>query len=195
VSTLEANQAQPGRQGGSQAALQDALKRAASVLKARDLVFSVTGSFALWVHGAPEPTHDVDLAVAEQDTEAAADALADAGFTIERPPEDWLFKARAEGADIDVLHRLNGTPLDREALADAELLDVLGVRMPVMPARTVVVAKLRSLSEHYCDFAALLPAVRAVREQVSWDEVRAQTADNDFAVAFLVLADRLGITR
>ena len=43
-------------------------------------------------------------------------------------------------------------------------------------------------------FASLLPAVRAVRERIDWEQVRKLTADNDFATAFLVLADRLGIT-
>jgi hypothetical protein len=33
-----------------------------------------------------------------------------------------------------------------------------------------------------------------VREQVDWVRLRADTAENDFAVAFLVLAERLGIT-
>lgn len=51
-----------------------------------------------------------------------------------------------------------------------------------------------SLGEHHCDFAALLPSVRAVREQVNWDNVGADTAHNDFAVASLVLVDLLGIT-
>ena len=37
-------------------------------------------------------------------------------------------------------------------------------------------------------------AVRAVREQVDWAAVRADTAHNAFAAAFLVLTDRLGIT-
>jgi hypothetical protein len=53
---------------------------------------------------------------------------------------------------------------------------------------------LRALDEHYCDFTQLLPAVRAVRERVNWDELRSQTRNNDYAVAFLVLADRLGLT-
>ncbi|EUA78515.1 hypothetical protein I553_3870 [Mycobacterium xenopi 4042] len=30
------------------------------------------------------------------------------GFTIDRTPEDWLFKACADGAVVDVLHRING---------------------------------------------------------------------------------------
>ncbi|UQX13380.1 hypothetical protein [Candidatus Mycobacterium methanotrophicum] len=48
--------------------------------------------------------------------------------------------------------------------------------------------------EFALDFGPLLPAVRAVREQVDWERVRADTADNDFAVAFLALIDRLGVT-
>ena len=59
----------------------------------------------------------------------------------------------------------------------------------------VLVQQLRSLGEHHCDFAKLLPAVRAVRERLDWDAIRTQTADNDYAVAFLVLADRLGLTQ
>jgi hypothetical protein len=56
-----------------------------------------------------------------------------------------------------------------------------------------MIAKLRSLSEHYCDFAALLLVVRAVREQVDWAEARKATQDNPFAEAFLLLIERLRI--
>ena len=143
----------------------------------------------------PEPVHDVDFVVAEEDTEAAALTLEKAGFRIERTPEDWLFKACVEQQFvIDVLHQLNGTPVDADMIASAEELDVLAIRMRVLSPTHVLTEKLNSLNEHHCDFAALLPAVRAVREQVDWDRLRADTGENDFAVAFLVLADRLGIT-
>jgi hypothetical protein len=174
--------------------LREALRRAASALKAQGLRFALAGGYALWVQGAPEPVHDVDFVVAEDDVEAAATTLSAAGFTITRTPEDWLFKARADGAVVDVLHRINGVPVDAAMILAARFEDVLAIRMPVLSATQVVVEKLCALTEHHCDFAALLPAVRAVREKVDWDRVRAQTADNDFAVAFLVLTDRLGIT-
>ncbi|CNN66935.1 Uncharacterised protein [Mycobacterium tuberculosis] len=35
--------------------------------------------------------------------------------------------------------------------------------------------------------------MRAIRERLDWDLIDAETADNDFAVAFLVLAGRLGL--
>jgi hypothetical protein len=174
--------------------LRDALKRAASALKAHGPEFALAGGYALWAYGGPEPVHDVDFVVAESDTEAAAATLEKAGFAVERTLEDWLFKACTDDAVVDVLHRLNGIPVDVETIRSTELRDVLAIRMPVLSATQVVTEKLCSLTEHHCDFAPLLPGVRAVREQVAWDRVRADTADNDFAVAFLVLTDRLGIT-
>jgi hypothetical protein len=175
--------------------LRDALKHAASALKAHGPEFALAGSYALWVYGGPEPSHDVDFVVAEEDAEAAALTLEKAGFRIDRTPEDWLFKACVEQEFvIDVLHRLNGTPVVADIIASAEELDVLAIRMRVLPPTHVLTEKLNSLNEHHCDFTAMLPAVRAVRERVDWGRLRTQTAENDFAVAFLVLADRLGIT-
>lgn len=175
--------------------LRDALKRAASAFKVHGPAFALGGSYALWVFGGPEPVHDVDFVVAEEDTEAAAVTLQKAGFRIERTPEDWLFKA-CVGDDfvIDVLHRLNGVPMTAARISAAAEREVLAIRMPVLTPTHVLTEKLAALNEHHCDFAALLPGVRAVREQVDWQQVRNHTAHNDFAVAFLVLTDRLGIT-
>ncbi|GAB1811656.1 nucleotidyltransferase family protein [Mycobacterium sp. MUNTM1] len=174
--------------------LRDALRGAASALKENGPRFALAGSYALWAYGAPEPSHDVDLVVAESDVEAAVATLAGAGFVIERPPEDWLFKARIADTLVDVLHRLNGIPVDAGTLDHAERHDVLAIGMPVLPPTMVLVQQLRALNEHYCDFAKLLPAVRAVRERLDWQSIKTLTADNDYAVAFLVLTERLGLT-
>lgn len=175
--------------------LRDALKRAASALRAQGPDFALAGSYALWVFGGPEPVHDVDFVVAEPDTEKAAATLEEAGFRVERTPEDWLFKACVEeDFVIDVLHRLNGVPVDKETILAAEEYDVLAIRMRVLPPTEVLTEKLNSLNEHHCDFGALLPGVRAVRERLDWDHIRTATADNPFAAAFLVLADRLELS-
>ncbi len=175
--------------------LRDALKRAASALKAQGPAFALAGSYALWVHGGPEPVHDVDFVVAEEDADTAAKTLEEAGFRIDRPPEDWLFKACLGGAVVDVLHRLNGVPVQPATIRGADIIEVLAIAMPVLTPTHVVSEKLSSLNEHHCDFGALLPGVRAVRERVNWTHVREDTADNEFAAAFLFLTDRLGITR
>ncbi len=174
--------------------LREALRTAASALKEHGPDFALAGSYALWVYGGPEPTHDVDLVVAESDVEAAAQTLAKAGFDIDRPVEDWLLKARAKDVMIDVLHRLNGVAVDAATLADAHEEGVLALRIKVLSPSAVLTQKLLALGEHYCDFTLLLPAARAVREWVDWPQVRTDTADNDYAAAFLMLADRLGLS-
>jgi Uncharacterised nucleotidyltransferase len=174
--------------------LRTALKRSASTLKESGRPFALGGGYALWVYGAPEPEHDVDLVVAEQHADDAAEALSRAGFEIERTPEDWLLKAHVDGVFVDVLHRLNGVPVDEALLGRADEREVFGIRLPVLPPTLMMTVKLLSLTEHYCDFTALLPAARAVREQLDWPRLRADTGHNDFAAAFLVLADRLGIS-
>ncbi len=173
--------------------LREALRTAASALKEHGPPFALAGSYALWAYGGPEPTHDVDFVVAECDVPAAATTLGKAGFDIERPPEDRLFKARAGDIVVDVLHRINGAVVVPGTLECAEERMVLAISMPVLPPSTVFIQKLRALTEHYCNFANLIPGARAVREQLDWDHIESQTTDNDFAVAFLVLAGRLGI--
>jgi hypothetical protein len=182
-----------GRMLAHEDALRDALRLAASALRAHGPEFALGGSYALWVYGAPEPVHDVDIVVVEADVEHAVATLADAGFEIIRTPEDWLFKATMNSALVDVLHRVNGVVVDSALIAAADVLDVLAIPMPVLPPTIVLTQKLKSLHEHHCDFEALLPAVRAVRERVDWSTVRSETKDNDFATAFLFLLDRLGI--
>jgi hypothetical protein len=178
----------------SDSELRLALKRSASALKADEVPFALGGGYALWAYGAPEPEHDVDIVVAEAEVEAAADSLAAAGFRIERPPEDWLFKAWLNDSLVDVLHRLRGIPVEPELIASATELEVLGIRIPVLPVTPIMIAKLVSLSEHYADFAALLPSIRAVREQLDWAELRSVCEGRPFAEAFLFLCDRLEIS-
>lgn len=177
----------------SQQQLRLALRRAASALKEHGVAFALAGGYALWVRGAPEPEHDVDLVISEPDVQSAAECLEAAGFQIERPPEDWLFKAYLDGAMVDVLHRLNTVPVGPELVRSAQPHEVLGLHIPVLGSNQVIASRLLALTERYCDFSRLLPGVRAVREQLDWNEIESRTAHNDFAVAFLFLVRRLGI--
>jgi Uncharacterised nucleotidyltransferase len=193
LSTMNPNETDANVPAAS-ARLREALRVAASALKERGPRFALAGSYALWAYGAPEPSHDVDLVVTEADASSAVATLRDAGFAIEHPPEDWLFKARVGDTVVDVLHRVNRVPVEAATLERAEQREVLAIAMPVLPPTMVLIQKLRALNEHHCDFAKLLPAVRAIRERLDWDHIREQTADNDYAAAFLVLAERLGLT-
>lgn len=175
--------------------MHDALKRTASVLLRAEIPCALAGSYALWVHGAAEPEHDVDFVVVEDRVEDAARALAEAGFTVTRPPEGWLFKATTEGGVVvDLLHRLAGEVVRTELIDRSPVVEVLAVRMPVLSATDAVSGQLRAMNEHYCNLGAVLPGVRSVREQIDWPRLRVEVKDNPFAAAFLHLADSLGLT-
>ncbi|WP_082131437.1 nucleotidyltransferase family protein [Cellulomonas sp. FA1] len=176
------------------AALQDGLRRTAVALLEAQVPFALVGGYAAWARGAPEPSHDADFAVAEQDVDAARAALAAAGLDVQDPAENWLFKAYHHGQLVDVIFRMVGEPVTHEDLARADELEVLAVRMPVLPATDIISAKMRVLGEHYCDFTWLLPMARALREQIDWERVRTEVEGQPYARAFLFLADELGLT-
>ena len=132
--------------------------------------------------------------MADDDVDAARAALAEAGLDVQQPAENWLFKAYHHGQLVDVIFRMVGEPVTHEQLARADQLEVLAVRMPVLPATDIISAKMRVLGEHYCDFTWLLPMARALREQIDWDRVRSEVAEQPYARAFLYLADELGLT-
>lgn len=174
-------------------ALREALKRTAVALKGSGVPFALAGGYAAWARGGPEPDHDVDFIVRQEDSERAAESLRGQGLRVEQPPEDWLFKVFSDGAMVDVIHRPAAGRGPDGALERAEELEVLSVVMPVLAAGDVLLSKLSALSEHYCDFAVLLPVARALREQVDWPLVADRVGDNPFALSFLDLLGRLGV--
>lgn len=189
----DASSGAPRPAGGGQDALRAALKLVAVALKEGELAFALAGSYGLWARGGPEPDHDVDFMVAEQDALRARDLLAERDLVVVQPPEDWLFKVFVDDAMVDVIFRVNGEPIDRSRFAEAEVMEVESVRMPVLPATVLMADKLGAMEEHACNLTAVIPAARAVREQVDWAEVQRRTDGNPFAEACLVLLRRLDV--
>ena len=174
-------------------ALREALKRTAVALKRSDVDFCLCGGYAAWARGGPESEHDVDFLIAEEDLERAVEVLREAGLEVERPPEDWLFKVWTDGVFVDVLFRLAGEPVDRRMVQQADELEVLSVRMPVLRATELFTSKLLALSEHFCNYSRMLPVARALREQVDWERVHADVDHHPYAAAFLFLLRRLEV--
>jgi hypothetical protein len=173
--------------------VRDLLKRTAVALKEGDVPFALCGGYAAYVRGAPEPDHDADFLVPAAEAERAAKALADAGLQVVDPAEDWLLKVVRDDAFVDVLWRTCGRPVETDLIDRADVLPVLSVQMPVLAATDLMITKLMALDEHYCDFGRMLPAARALREQVDWSHVGREVAGNDFAVVFLQLLGRLDV--
>jgi hypothetical protein len=173
--------------------LSGTLKRVAAALKQSEIPFALGGSFAVYAHGGHSSDHDVDFLIREEDKERALDELSGVGFEVEQPPEDWLVKVYDEGRMVDLIFRPVESPVTDATLRDTVMLSVEAINMPVISATQLMIHKLLSYTQHYCDFATGLPVARSLREQIDWDRVRAETAESPYAEAFLVLLDRLDV--
>ena len=173
--------------------LANTLKRVAAVLKQAEIPFALGGSFAVYAHGGHSSDHDVDFLIREQDKEHALAELAAVGFEVEQPPEDWLVKVFEDGRMVDLIYRPVESPVTDATLADTVMRPVEAISMPVLSATQLMMHKLLSYTQHYCDFATGLPVARSLREQIDWERVRRETAQSPYAEAFLVLLDRLDV--
>ncbi|MBF8194601.1 nucleotidyltransferase [Nonomuraea sp. K274] len=174
-------------------AILDTLKRAGSGLKDAGVKFALAGGCAAYARGAAPSLHDVDFVVTEHDVPEALEVLRKLGFQTAKPPEDWLVKAYDEGRLVDLIYRVSDLPITDELLDRAEPLKASAVIVPVLDATDLVITWLLPLSEHACDYGALLAPVRAMREQVDWPRVAAVTADSPYATTFITLLERLGV--
>lgn len=127
----------------------------------------VIGGVAASVLGAPRYTKDIDatIIVNEENLDAVVQAARDAGFE----PRDsdpvafarrWrmvLLRHRTERLDVDV--SLAGTQFEIEAVVNAELHELAGVRVPL--PRVVDLLTMKAFAgrpQDYADIAAVLDA-------------------------------------
>ncbi|MCP3820015.1 nucleotidyltransferase family protein [Streptomyces sp. A3M-1-3] len=175
-------------------AILETTKRVASLLKTSGCPFALAGSVAAYAHGVPANLqHDTDFAVRREDAVEVVRTLEQAGVEIRHPPEDWLIKARWGGEEIDLIFELAHRPVTSELLGRARMLPVDSVHMPVLAPDDLLGSLLYALSEHHCDFGALLPIARTLRERIDWDHLRREHRDSPMPDAFLYLLERLGV--
>lgn len=175
-------------------AILEAAKEVASLLKAGGHSFALAGGVAVYAHGGPGTLqHDVDFCVLPEDIDAVTATLEAAGLKVVEPPEDWLLKTRSQGQEVDLIFRPSQSPVSRELLDRAETLSVESVWMPVLAATDLLIGRLLAFSEHYCDFGAVLPIARTLREKIDWGRVRRECAAEPMPGAFLYLLERLNV--
>lgn len=175
-------------------AILEAAKQVGSLLKHKGHAFALAGSVAAYAHGGSENLqHDADFCVRRDDGGAVADTLREGGLTVYAPPEDWLIKAKCFEQDIDIIFELAHQPVTEEMLARAEELPVESVRMPVLAPTDLLWGLIAAFSEHHCDFGAVLPIARALREKVDWERVRRACGDEPMPAAFFFLLERLNV--
>jgi hypothetical protein len=173
--------------------IEASLKKAVAALREAEVPFLLAGSLAVWARGGPEPRHDLDFVVKEEDVERAVGVLAEAGMRPEKPPEEWLWKAWDGDVLIDVIFAPRGLEVTDEVMRRGEQLHVLGITIPVMSIEDVLATKLLALHEHELDFTGVVRIARAVREQIDWRYLRERTKDSPYAAGFFVICEELGV--
>jgi hypothetical protein len=173
--------------------LLDTMKKAAGVLRAARIPHALGGGLASWARGGPESEHDVDFLVKPEDAGRAQQALGEAGFRTETPPEPWLLKAFDGEILVDLIFNPRSGPVDDDLLERSEELEVAAMRLPVLRLEDLLVQKLLALTEQNPDYSSVLEIARALREQIDWDDVRRCTEGHPFAHAFFTLLDELDI--
>src|SRR5947209_9789030 len=174
-------------------ALIDTMKITVAALREADVEFMLGGSMAAWARGGPEPDNDLDLMVKPDHADAALEALAGAGMRVERPPEEWLYKAWHCEVLIDLIFCPSGLELTDEVFARGETIAVMAVGTPVMALEDVLTTMLYALDEHTLDYSRLLAITRALREQIDWTTLRVRVTGSPYAKAFMTLVDELEI--
>ena len=182
----------------------DLLAALTDVLRRRRVRWYVFGAQAVLVHGRPRLTEDVDVTVEADAAEVGrlVAALRRAGFTS-RVSGVAAFAARAHV--IPLLHRKTGIPLDlvvagsgleQEFLARAVVVDIGGIRVPVIAPDDLIITKvIAGRAKDLEDANGILAAhrdrldVRRVRSVLG--EVDAALGDTDMVARF----DRLLASR
>ncbi|WP_109473676.1 nucleotidyltransferase family protein [Ornithinimicrobium cavernae] len=171
----------------------DALKTVAVALKEESIPFALAGGYAVYARGGADSRHDADIVIREEDAHRARTTLRGRDLEVVDPPEDWLFKVRHGGEQVDVIYHLAAGPVDAALLDRANEIRVDSVCMPVLSATDLLISKLLPMTEHYCDFSPVLSLIRSLREQVDAERVDRACAGNPFARAALGLARDLSL--
>jgi hypothetical protein len=173
--------------------LVETMKRAAGALREAGVPFVLGGGLAGWARGGPPSDHDVDFYLMEPDAERGLEALVEAGFRPERPPEGWLLKAWNGDVLVDLIFHPSGGPVDEGYFLRADELEVVSHPLLVASIEDVLTTKVLAMTEQEPHFGPVLALARALREQLDWDALAERVAAAPFGAAFLTLVERLEI--
>jgi hypothetical protein len=152
-------------------AAHDVYRRALEVMTAAELPFLVGGAYAFSEYtGISRFTKDFDVFVRVDDAEAVLEALAAAGFRIERPFPHWLAKAYHGDDFIDVIYSSgNGVArVDRSWFEHAGEGEVFGSRVRLVPAEEIIWSKSFIMERERYDGADVLHLFRARADALDW---------------------------
>ena len=143
-----------------------------SALERAGVPFLVGGAYAFGHYtGIVRHTKDFDLFIRPDDFEPALAALAAAGHTVERNFPHWLGKAHGkDGSFVDLIFGSgNGlTRVDEGWFRHARRGEVLGVRVPLVPAEEMLWSKAFIMERERYDGADVAHLLHCCAGELDW---------------------------
>ncbi len=150
-------------------------RRAMAVLEQAGIPFLVGGAYAFAHYtGIVRHTKDFDLFILPRDFDAALDALAAAGYPVERNFPHWLGKAHgAGGSFVDLIFGSgNGlTRVDEGWFRHARRGEVLGVPVRLCPAEEMLWSKAFIMERERYDGADVAHLLHCCAEELDWQRL------------------------
>jgi predicted nucleotidyltransferase len=126
----------------------DVLDRSMSVVRRLDVPYLVIGEIGSSIYGRDRGTRDIDLFVRPEAAPRVLEAFGDAGFGTEVVFDHWLFKARRDDVDVDIIFRATrDILLDEEMLERAATAVFRGRELPVAPPEDLLIMKAMATGE------------------------------------------------
>lgn len=134
---------------------------ALDALQANQIPYALIGGIAASGMGRPRSTHDIDIFVRPEDSEAALESLAKNGFEPERTDPRWLYKGWKEEMMVDIIFKSQGDIyFDSEMQSRTRLIHYHGRNIPAVAPEDLVIIKAAVHSEvgphHWHDALAIL---------------------------------------
>jgi len=157
-------------------------RRAMAVLEQAGVPFLVGGAYAFAHYtGIVRHTKDFDLFTLPRDFDPALDALAAAGYPVERNFPHWLGKARgSDGSFVDLIFGSgNGlTPVDEGWFRHARRAEVLGVPVRLCPAEEMLWSKAFIMERERYDGADVAHLLHCCAEELDWQRLLARFGEH-----------------
>ncbi len=166
-------------------------KEATNVFDDISVRYVVFGGIAVWAYGRKRKTKDIDILIEPNDANKALIGLLKAGWTTTRTDESWLFQARKESVQVDLIFQAKGDfALTKNILERAIDMEIEGFWFKVISPEDLIMIKIYALKEiRPADWYDAISVITSVNSKLDWEYIVQKSQKNPKRVlSFLLFA-------
>lgn len=145
-------------------------KEATDILDNLKLNYVVFGGIAVWAYGRQRQTKDIDLLINPADANEALIGLLNDGWTTTRTDEKWLFQARKNGVQVDLIFQAKGDfAITDEISTRAVKIKIGGCEFKVISPEDLILIKIHALKEiRPADWYDAISVISGANTTIDW---------------------------